>query len=373
MPLLDLLRQVKGVLPQRFGGTGNPNGWGAGIVVPYLNVSGGDLAIGTIVQQAGGGGARCTPCDTLDSVLVVGVVVGYYTGTGLAFVADDCPDQELAAVQIAGRCRVLVAENVAKHEYAFQSSTDGQARGDATAGAGAFGIFESIGDSGQLAYMRLFGAVVLSAGGSTSPLTTKGDLYGFSTLDARIPVGTNAYVLTADSGQSLGVKWAVIPDQLATLTTKGDLLTRNSSALARLGVGSNGQVLTADSAQATGMKWAQRDTGVQVVFYAPTNGMQVDWVAPCDGTITRWTALGDASGSAVIDIWKDTYANFPPTVADTITASAKPTISAATKGQSSTLTGWTTSFSKGDIFRFNIDSVSGLSRLALAIDFTRVG
>lgn len=44
--------------------------------------------------------------------------------------------------------------------------------------------------------------------GSTSPLTTKGDLYGFSTADARIPIGTNGHVLTADSSESLGLKWA---------------------------------------------------------------------------------------------------------------------------------------------------------------------
>jgi hypothetical protein len=44
--------------------------------------------------------------------------------------------------------------------------------------------------------------------GSVSPLTTKGDLYGFSTLDARIPIGTNNQVLTADSAQALGLKWA---------------------------------------------------------------------------------------------------------------------------------------------------------------------
>jgi hypothetical protein len=41
-----------------------------------------------------------------------------------------------------------------------------------------------------------------------TPLTTKGDLFGFDTADARIPVGTNGHVLTADSAQGLGVKWA---------------------------------------------------------------------------------------------------------------------------------------------------------------------
>ncbi len=42
----------------------------------------------------------------------------------------------------------------------------------------------------------------------TSPLTTKGDLFGYSTVNARVPVGANTTVLTADSTQALGVKWA---------------------------------------------------------------------------------------------------------------------------------------------------------------------
>ena len=41
-----------------------------------------------------------------------------------------------------------------------------------------------------------------------TPLTTKGDLFGYSTADARIPVGANGTVLTADSAETLGVKWA---------------------------------------------------------------------------------------------------------------------------------------------------------------------
>jgi len=44
--------------------------------------------------------------------------------------------------------------------------------------------------------------------GAVSPLTTKGDIWGYSTLDARIPIGTNNQVLTADSSQALGLKWA---------------------------------------------------------------------------------------------------------------------------------------------------------------------
>jgi hypothetical protein len=47
----------------------------------------------------------------------------------------------------------------------------------------------------------------IPAMGGGSPLTTKGDLYGFDTADARVPVGTNGQVLTADSGAALGVSW----------------------------------------------------------------------------------------------------------------------------------------------------------------------
>lgn len=103
---------------------------------------------------------------------------------------------------------------------------------------------------------------------------------------------------------------------------------------------------------------------------ALTTGVKADVYVPYACTITAVTMLADQSGSCVVDIWKDTYANYPPTVADTITASAKPTISAATKSQDTTLTGWTTSISASDTLRFNIDSASTLTRLVLTLTVT---
>ena len=47
-----------------------------------------------------------------------------------------------------------------------------------------------------------------TGGGSSSPLTTKGDVWGYDTADARIPVGSDGQVLKADSSEALGVKWA---------------------------------------------------------------------------------------------------------------------------------------------------------------------
>lgn len=52
------------------------------------------------------------------------------------------------------------------------------------------------------------GSAWVTKSGGSSPLTTKGDVYTYSTTDARIGVGANGTVLTADSTQATGLKWA---------------------------------------------------------------------------------------------------------------------------------------------------------------------
>lgn len=100
---------------------------------------------------------------------------------------------------------------------------------------------------------------------------------------------------------------------------------------------------------------------------AITTGQKGHIDIPFACTITGWTILADQSGSIVVDVWKDTYANFPPTVADTIAGSEKPTLSAVQKNQDLTLTTWTTSVAAGDILAINVDSVSTVTRVTLSI------
>ena len=91
---------------------------------------------------------------------------------------------------------------------------------------------------------------------SPDRLTTKGDLLVYNTVDSetRLPVGTNDYVLAADSSATNGVDWqqlatAGLADNAVTLAkledgTQGDILYYGASgAPARLGFGTSGQFL----------------------------------------------------------------------------------------------------------------------------------
>jgi len=100
---------------------------------------------------------------------------------------------------------------------------------------------------------------------------------------------------------------------------------------------------------------------------AITTGEKGHLEIPFACTIQQVTMLADQSGSIVVDIWKDTYANFPPTDADSITASAPPTINSAQKSQDSTLSGWTTSIASGDVLSFNVDSCTTITRCTISL------
>jgi hypothetical protein len=116
-----------------------------------------------------------------------------------------------------------------------------------------------------------------------------------------------------------------------------------------------------------GLNFTINGGGTALTAGLPGIGFQVPYAC----TITGWTLLADQTGSVVIDIWKDTYANYPPTVADTITGSAKPTISASNKATSTTLTGWTTSIAAGDVLFFNVDSAATITQLSILLTVTK--
>jgi hypothetical protein len=100
---------------------------------------------------------------------------------------------------------------------------------------------------------------------------------------------------------------------------------------------------------------------------AITTGFKGVAMVPFDCTIDRVDVLGNASGSIVVDIWRDTYANHPPVDADSITASAPATLSSAVKSRDSTLTGWTKQLNEDDILAFNVDSAATVTSVTVSL------
>ena len=104
------------------------------------------------------------------------------------------------------------------------------------------------------AAIRTLGNSIDTTTKNLNPETTTGDIaYRSATANTntRLAIGTTGQVLTVAAGVP---SWASPSDQ-TPLTTKGDVFTF-STVDARLGVGANGTVLTADSTETTGLKWA---------------------------------------------------------------------------------------------------------------------
>jgi hypothetical protein len=78
--------------------------------------------------------------------------------------------------------------------------------------------------------------------------------------------GTTGQVLAKASNTDMDFTWVAV-DPLIILDAKGDLITATAADTpARLPVGANGTVLTADSAQGTGLKWATPASGGGLTF-----------------------------------------------------------------------------------------------------------
>lgn len=104
---------------------------------------------------------------------------------------------------------------------------------------------------------------VSGTGGTQLSVNTKGDLQGYNTAPARLPVGADGYQLLADSAQALGLRWAP-PATPLSVTSKGAIQTHNGVIPVQLTVGVDTYILTADASQSAGIKWAAPPISVSV-------------------------------------------------------------------------------------------------------------
>lgn len=199
---------------------------------------------------------------------------------------------------------------------------------------------------------------------------------GLALMATFIPVQLAQATLTGQQGPPGGVTdweggWTTATDY-----QEGDAVSRNgSSYVARVDHNSS-----AASEPGVGVDWEDYwqilsegvpYSALELVLngngYVLETGVKGWLTVPFDCSIIEATLLADLPGNLVIDIWKDTYGNFPPTDADSITSASPPTLTGATKTTNTTLSGWTTSLAVGDILAFNVDSCSAISRATLSL------
>ena len=206
---------------------------------------------------------------------------------------------------------------------------------------------------------------------NTGALTANALIMGNGGVDVST-TATAAGILTFLGTPSSANLAAALTDETGT----GAAVFANSPTLVTPALGTPSAIVltNATSLPATALPTATRTRAITCVIdgggSAITTGIKADVSVPYACTITGVRMLADQSGSIVVDIWKDTYANYPPTDADSITAAAVPTITTATKSEDTTLTGWTTSITAGDTLRFNVDSITTVTRLALTLTVT---
>jgi hypothetical protein len=113
-------------------------------------------------------------------------------------------------------------------------------------------------------------------------------------------------------------------------------------------------------------------SGYNQPIQVPVNDVSVP--VAFDASITKVIVLTQGgTGSCSLDVWKRAYSSYPPTSGQSITGGNKPAITSGIKYQDSTLTGWTTNVSAGDVLTFHLETNSLFTNIAIFVVLTPVG
>ncbi len=140
----------------------------------------------------------------------------------------------------------------------------------------------------------------------TSVQTTKGDLAGFSTAAARVPVGGDGTVLMADSTQGLGLRWGAggLPSNYRSVTTTA---TAVSGDAIEADVSGGGFTVTLPATPAVGalVSVKKTDTSGNTLTISPSGGGTIDGDPTATTTTKMAGAVFEHKGS---NVWRITAA-----------------------------------------------------------------
>jgi len=108
-------------------------------------------------------------------------------------------------------------------------------------------------------------------------------------------------------------------------------------------------------------------------IFSSSSGVLGDLRIPFGGTIAAYSIVADTSGNATVEIWKDAFANFPPTSADKITGTAPIALVAQSANAVTPISDWTSvTVTAGDVLRFNLVSIGGgIGRITITLAIAR--
>jgi hypothetical protein len=204
--------------------------------------------------------------------------------------------------------------------------------------------------------------------GTTS--ISNGDLSGDITTSGTLVTAIGANKVTTTTINASAVTLAKIANAAANSKWLGSGASGSGSAYTENSFGSGLSVASTTLSASTPVLTRAITLAMTGGGSALPTGIAADVYVPYACTITGVTMLADQTGSVIVDIWKVAYGSYPATVTNTITASDLPTISSGVTSQDTTLTGWTTSISAGDTLRFNVNSVTAITRLNLTLTVT---